>query len=75
MEKEIEDLLGLGSFDIQEDQSYKPPRGYQYARLHMIYDVKQDMRKKAQLVCDGSRVDQRVSTHKQPWLRHICEAA
>ena len=57
VEKEIGALLNLGCFDIQVDKHYKPPRTYQYARLHLIYAVKQDLHRKARLVCDGSRVD------------------
>ena len=49
--------MELGCFDIQGDKKYKPPPAYQYARLHLVYAVKQDLRKKARLVCDGSRVD------------------
>ena len=29
------------------------PKGYQKARVHIIYDVKHDGRHKARLVCDG----------------------
>ena len=56
-EKEIGALLALGCFDIQDGKKYKPPSAYQYARLHLVYAVKQDLRKKARLVVDGSRVD------------------
>lgn len=57
MEEEIGALLDLGCFDIQGDESYKHPRGHQYDRLHIIYAVKQDLSKKARLVCDGRRVN------------------
>ena len=57
VEKEIAALLELGCFEIQSNKKYKPPPAYQYARLHLVYAVKQDLRKKARLVCDGSRVD------------------
>ena len=38
---------------------YKPSGEYQFCRLHFVYDVKPDLRFKARLVCDGSRVDPR----------------
>ena len=57
VEKETGVLLEQEYFDIQADRNFKPPSAYQYARLHLVYAVKQDLRKKARLVCDGSRVD------------------
>ena len=36
---------------------FKPPSGYQYVRLNLVYDVKADLTYKARLVCDGNRVD------------------
>ena len=36
---------------------FKPPTGFQYVRLNLVYDVKADSTYKARLVCDGSRVD------------------
>ena len=49
--------MELECFDIQADKKYKPPPDYQYARLHLVYAVKQDLRKKACLVVDGSKVN------------------
>ena len=38
---------------------YKPPTGYQFYRLHLVYDIKPDLIYKAKLVCNGSQVDPR----------------
>ena len=58
IKKEIGALLELECFDVQEE-GYRPPEDYQYVRMHLVYAVKVDLRKKARLVCDGSRVDPR----------------
>lgn len=49
---------------IQEHQTLeflppgaKPPAGYQFAKLRMIFDVKHDLRRKSRLVIGGHRVD------------------
>lgn len=34
-----------------------PPKGYQYAKLRMIFDVKHDLRRKSRLVIGGHKVD------------------
>ena len=57
VKKEISDLIRFGCFQFLEDRNFKPPSDFQYARLHFVYKVKTDLRQKAQLVCDGSRVD------------------
>ena len=46
VQAEIGALLALGCFDIQSSKSGKPPQGYQYACLHLVYAVKQDLRKR-----------------------------
>ena len=35
----------------------EPPKGYQFAKLRMIFDVKHDLRRKARLVIGGHMVD------------------
>lgn len=54
--------MNLECFDIQDNRDYKPLRAYQYAHLHIIYTVKQDLYKKAYQVYDGSRVAPRDLT-------------
>ncbi|GFH49192.1 gag-pol polyprotein [Chaetoceros tenuissimus] len=61
IKKEIGALLVLECFDTQEE-GYRPPEDYQYVRMHLVYAVKVDLRKKARLVCDGSRVNPRGLT-------------
>ena len=56
IEKEVATLLFHNCFEFK-DKDYKPPSDYHYCRLHFVYDVKPDLRYKARLVCDGSRVD------------------
>ena len=56
VEKEVVALLFHECFDFKSPD-YKPLSEYQFCRLHFVYDVKPDLRFKARLVCDGSRVD------------------
>jgi len=51
-------LVTHGCFDF-EFPDFKPSGEYQYCRLHFVYEVKTDLRQKARLVCDDSRVDPR----------------
>ena len=55
MLKEIAALIHHKCFDFKSSD-FKPSREYQYARLHLVYDVKLDLTTKARLVCDGSQV-------------------
>ena len=57
-EKEIATLLSLGCFEFYEPH-YKPPEEYQYVKLKMIYEVKNDGRRKGRLVAEGQHVDPR----------------
>lgn len=54
--KEIESLLALNCFTFHPPD-YKPSSGFQMARLSMIFEVKQDGRRKARLVAGGHMVD------------------
>ena len=54
--KEVAALIQHGCFKFMP-KDFKPPSDYQYCRLHFVYEVKNDLRQKARLVCDGSRVD------------------
>ena len=58
VEKEVAALVMHGCFDFKSPD-FKPSGEYQYCRLHFVYEVKNDLRQKARLVCDGSRVDPR----------------
>lgn len=71
MKKKIGALLNTKYFNIQDDRYCKPPPAYQYACMHMVYAVKQDLCKKAQLVCDGSRVDPRTLNTQATVVRGI----
>ena len=55
-QKEIASLLSLGCFDFRPLDS-KPGPGYQFVKLTMIYEVKQDGRRKGRLVAGGHLVD------------------
>ena len=56
VEKKMSSLIKHNCFDFKHP-GWTPPSDYQYAPLHMVYDVKVCGRKKARLVCNGSRVD------------------
>jgi hypothetical protein len=54
MSKEICALNKLNCFRVQERANWNPrDEGYQYAPLHLIFDVKPDGRRKARLVVGG----------------------
>ena len=62
-QKEIVSLLSLGCFDFCPPDS-KPGPDYQFVKLTMIYEVKQDGRCKARLVVGSHLVDPcSISTH------------
>jgi hypothetical protein len=56
--KEIDSLLQLGCFDFRAPD-FKPSSEYQFAKLTMIFEVKQDGRHKARLVAGGHMVKPR----------------
>ncbi len=53
---EIDSLIGLECFEFHP-RDYKPGSGYQWTSLTIIFDVKQDLRRKARLVAGGHLVD------------------
>ena len=57
-DKEIASLLTLGCFDFRSPDD-DPGKEFQYVKLTMIYEVKQDGRRKARLVAGGHLVDPR----------------
>ena len=62
-QKEIASLLSLSCFDFRPPDS-KPGPDYQFVKLTMIYEVKQDGCQKARLVAGGHLVDPHgISTH------------
>lgn len=56
IKKEIASLLALDCFEFKEP-GYKPSDSYQFCPLTMIFEVKQDGRRKARLVAGGHVVD------------------
>lgn len=58
IEKEIKSLLMMECFDFQ-GPDFKPSSDFQFAPLRMIFEVKQDQRRKARLVIFGHVVDSR----------------
>ena len=63
-------LLFHECFDFKSPD-YKPSGEYQFCRLHFVYDVKPDLRFKAWLVCDGSRVDPKGLSTKATVVKGI----
>ena len=62
-QKEIASLLSPGCFDFRPPDS-KPGPDYQFVKLTIIYEVKQDGCRKAHLVAGGHLVDPHsISTH------------
>ena len=58
VEKEVAALIMHKCFDFKTPD-YKPPTDYKFCRLHLVYDIKNDLTYKARLVCNGSQVDPR----------------
>ncbi|CAJ1962164.1 unnamed protein product, partial [Cylindrotheca closterium] len=58
MEKEIASLIAMNCFDFHSSD-YKPGPNSQFAPLRMIFEAKQDGRRKGRLVCGGHLVDPR----------------
>ena len=54
--KEVDSLLALDCFSFHAPD-YKPSSEYQWTKLSMIFEVKQDGRRKARLVAGGHLVD------------------
>ena len=46
----------MNCFDIKE-RNFSPDPDYQRTTLHMVFDVKQDLRRKARLVAGGHLLD------------------
>ena len=56
IEKEMQALKDMECFEFK-DNTYQPPADFQKTRLHMIFDVKSDLRRKACLVAGGHLVE------------------
>ena len=69
-EKEIASLLSLGCFDFR-GPDYKPDEEYQFAKLTLVYDVKQDGTRKARLVAGGHTVDPRGISSRSTVVKGI----
>lgn len=55
-EAEETELHQIDEYEVFTDLGLKgnPPPGYKKVRVHMVYDVKHDLRRKARLVADGN---------------------
>src|SRR5687768_10862260 len=49
------DCLSVFRYELPSKQ-YKKSEGWQYAPMHMIFDIKQDLRHKARLVVGGNMI-------------------
>ena len=56
MKKEVDDLASLDCWDYKEE-GFVPGEGWQKTTLHMVFDVKHDLRRKSRLVAGGHLVD------------------
>lgn len=56
IKKEVQALVDLDCFEFRE-KGYIPDDSYQKTRLHLVFEVKQDLRRKARLVAGGHLVD------------------
>ena len=67
-DKEIASLRTLGCFDFHSPDD-DPGKEFQYVKLTMIYEVKQDGRRKARLVAGGHLVDPRGAIQGPLWSK------
>ena len=58
VQTELAALINHGCFQFK-DKHFKPSAEYQYAPLVLIFELKQDLRRKARLVIQGFKVDPR----------------
>ena len=56
MKKEIDDLESLDCWEMKE-AGFNPGKGWQPTTLHMVFDVKHDLRRKSRLVAGGHLVN------------------
>ena len=70
IKKEIDSLLWLRCFDFHVPD-FKPSSEYQFAKLTMIFEVKQDGPHKARLVADGHMVEQRSISSRSMVVKGI----
>ena len=56
MQKEVTQLKAYDTFKVL-DQGKKAPTDHTYVPLHMFFDVKYDLRRKARLVAGGNWTD------------------
>ena len=56
IKKEVTALTDVDCFDFK-DPDFKPDATFQRTTLHIVFDVKQDLRRKARLVAGGHLVD------------------
>jgi len=70
IQKEMNSLRDLGVFSFYQKRE-DVPAGYQFGRLHMVFDVKHDLRHKARLVAGGNTIDSGDLTTYGP-VMNIC---
>ena len=70
VEKEVAALIMHNCFDFKTPD-YKLTPDYQYCRLHLVYDIKNDLTYKARLVCNGSQVDSRGLSTRATVMKSI----
>jgi Reverse transcriptase (RNA-dependent DNA polymerase) len=68
--KEVSSLLDMGCFEFYPPDC-KPSGEYQYTKLRMIFEVKQDGRRKARLVAGGHLVEPRGMSHRSTVVKGI----
>ena len=56
IQKEIDQIKEYETFHARPDLK-KPPEGYQYVKVHFVFAVKHDLRRKARLVAGGHMTD------------------
>ena len=57
IKKEIDQLMEFETFKVEEKGEQLERKGYQFVPIHMTFDVKFDLRRKARLVAGGNWTD------------------
>ena len=65
--KEVASLLALNCFEFHAPD-YKPSSEYQWTKLNMMFEVKQDGRRKARLVVDGHYFSRKYEIKKVQYM-------
>ena len=66
---ELAALIEHGCFEFKP-KGFKPSKDYQFAPMMLVFEVKQDLRRKARLVIQGFRVNPHdLSTRSTSWKK------